>query len=313
MSTPENKSKKRDKEMSFLEHLEELRWHIIRSVVSIFVLMIVAFAFRDIIFDNIIIAPQRPEFVTARWLCNLGSRLSEIFNYIDPNILCINQNPANLINITMAGQLTMSFVVSIVAGLILSFPVILWEFWRFFEPALKPNEKRYTKGTVLISSLLFFLGVLFGYFALAPLSVHFLTTWSVSDSVVNQINLKSYIGVVNSICLATGLIFELPIVAFFLTKIGVLTPEFMRQYRRHAVVVILILAMIITPPDVFSQILVAIPLLILYEVSIFISARIIKKREKESAEFMSNDDTKINNDKSLEHNDKKSLTHEATH
>ena len=283
------KGKKKENEMSFLEHLEELRWHIIRSVVSIFVLMIVAFIFRDIIFDEIIIAPKRPDFVTARWLCSLGSKLSEVFSFVDASILCINRRPVNLINITMAGQLTMSFVVSIVAGLILSVPVILWEFWKFFEPALKTNEKKYTKGTVLISSLLFFLGVLFGYFALAPLSVHFLTTWEVSGDVVNQINLKSYIGTVTSICLATGLIFELPIIAFFLSKIGVLTPEFMKQYRRHAIIVILIVSMVITPPDVFSQILVAIPLLILYEVSILISARIIKKREKESAAFMNDD------------------------
>ena len=284
------KGKKGDKEMSFLEHLEELRWHIIRSVVAIFVLMIVAFCFKKIIFDGIVLAPRYADFLTTKWLCKLGELLNK-------GALCINQQPADLINITMAGQLTMHFKVSIVAGLILAFPVILWEFWRFFEPALKPNEKKYTGGIVAISSLLFFVGVLFGYFALAPLSVYFLTMYEVSDAVVNQINLKSYVGTITSICFATGFIFELPIIAFFLTKIGVITPEFMRRYRKHAIVLALIVAAIITPPDVFSQILVAIPLLILYEISIFISARIVKQREKERAAFM--DDKPISSDTNI--------------
>jgi sec-independent protein translocase protein TatC len=305
MQALENKGKKNEKEMSFLEHLEELRWHIIRSVIAIFVLMIVAFCLRNIIFNVIIFAPRSPEFITARLLCNLGAKLSEIFSFVNPDVLCINQRPANLISVSMAGQLTAHIKVSLVAGLILAFPVILWEFWRFFEPALKPNEKRYTQGTVLISSSLFFVGVVFGYFALAPLSVHFLTGYEISEVVVNQIDIRSYIKTVTSMCFATGIIFEFPIIAYFLTKIGVLTPEFMRTYRKHAIVVILILSAIITPPDVFSQILVAIPLLALYEVSIYISARIVKKREAERAAFMNDDDTKISNDKSL--------VHETTH
>ena len=289
MSTLLKKGRKGDKEMSFLEHLEELRWHIIRSVVAIVILMIVAFCFRNIIFDAIILAPRNPDFITAKLLGNLGNILSQYFKFIDADVLYINQKPANIINIHMAGQLTTHIKVSLVAGLILAFPVILWEFWKFFEPALKPNESRYAKGTVLISSMLFFIGVLFGYFALAPLSIHFLTTYEVSETVVNQINIMSYIGTMTSISLATGLVFELPIIVFFLTKIGILTPEFMRNYRRHSIVVILILAAIITPPDVFSQILVAIPLLFLYEISIFISAKVVKQRERERAAFMNDE------------------------
>ena len=276
------RGKERDREMSFLEHLEELRWHIIRSVIAIVVLMITAFACRDIIFDMIIIAPKTPNFITSRLLCQLGE-------LVNSDVLCINQNPADLINFKMAGQLTTSIVVSLVAGLILAFPVVLWEFWKFFEPALKPNEKKYTKGAVLASSMLFFIGVLFGYFLIAPLSIHFLTTWKVSSEVTNTIDIRSYIGNLTSICLATGVIFELPIVVFFLSKIGIVTPQFMRTYRRHAILVIVIVAAIITPPDVFSQILVSIPLLFLYEISILISARILKQKEKESEAFMNDE------------------------
>jgi sec-independent protein translocase protein TatC len=185
----------------------------------------------------------------------------------------------------MSGQLTTHITVSLVAGLILAFPVILWEFWNFFQPALKPHEARYARGAVVAASLLFFVGVLFGFFMLAPLSIHFLSSYEIDPSVTNQINVRSYIGTLTSICLATGLVFELPIVAFFLTKIGIITPAFMRKYRKHAIVIIFILAAIITPPDIFSQTLVAIPLLILYEISILISARVMKQKDKDRKEF----------------------------
>jgi sec-independent protein translocase protein TatC len=185
----------------------------------------------------------------------------------------------------MSGQITTHITAAMVAGIILAFPVILWEFWQFFKPALKSSEASYAKGAVVAASGLFFIGVCFGYFMLAPLSIHFLTTYEIDPSVVNQINVRSYIGTLTSICLATGLVFELPIVAFFLTKIGIVTPTFMRKYRKHAIVVIFIIAAIITPPDVFSQTLVAVPLLILYEISILISASVMRKKDKERKEF----------------------------
>ena len=265
-------------EMSFIEHLEELRWHIIRSILAIVVFMIIAFILKNFIFDKVILAPRNPTFFTNRILCQLGE-------YLNTPALCINSKPFNLINIKMSGQITTHITVAMIAGVILAFPVILWEFWQFFKPALKPSEARYAKGAVLAASGLFFIGVLFGYFMLAPLSIHFLSSYEIDPSVVNQINVRSYIGTLTSICLATGLVFELPIVAFFLTKIGIITPKFMRNYRRHAIVVIFIIAAIITPPDVFSQTLVAIQLLILYEVSIFISARVMKQKEKDRKEF----------------------------
>jgi sec-independent protein translocase protein TatC len=279
--------KKGDKEMSFLEHLEELRWHIIRSILAIITMMILAFIFKNIIFDKIILAPKSPEFITARLLCQLGERLNT-------DALCINTHPWTLININMSGQLTTHIIVSLVAGLILAFPVVLWEFWKFFKPALKANEARYAQGAVFAASMLFFTGVLFGYFMLAPLSIHFLSSYEISSEVLNQINIRSYIGTITSICLATGLVFELPIIAFFLTKIGIITPDFMRKFRKHAIVVIFIIAAIITPPDVFSQTLVAIPLLLLYEISILISARVMKQKEKDREAFMK-DEPETNN------------------
>ena len=275
-------SRNNEGEMSFLEHLEELRWHLIRSILAIIVFMITAFILKNLIFDKIILAPKNPDFLTNRLLCRLG-------HLVNVDALCINSKPVNLINIKMAGQLTTHIIVALVSGLIMAFPYIMWEFWQFFKPALHSNDKKYTRGAVVATSLLFFTGVLFGYFALAPLSIHFLTNYQVSSDVVNQINIRSYIGTITSICLATGLVFELPIIAFFLTKIGVITPPFMIKYRRHAIIVIFIVAAIITPPDVFSQMLVAIPLLALYEVGILISKRVMKKKEKEHKEYLSAD------------------------
>jgi len=286
MALKEKKSKKGEGEMSFLEHLEELRWHIIRSIIAIVVMMIVAFIFKNILFDHVILAPRNPDFITNRMFCQLGHFLAEHWNLKNPDILCINRQQLSLISIKMSGQITAHITVALVAGLILAAPVVINEFWKFFKPALHANEVKYAQSAVYATTLLFFMGVLFGYFLLAPLSIHFLGSYQVSESVVNQINVRSFIGTLTSICLATGLVFELPIIAFFLTKIGIVTPAFMRKYRKHAIVVIFIVAAIITPPDVFSQMLVSIPLLLLYEVSILVSARVMKKKEKKHSEFM---------------------------
>jgi sec-independent protein translocase protein TatC len=249
--------------------------------------MVAAFIFKGVIFDKVILAPKNPAFITNHLLCLLAERL----NF--PG-LCINTQSVQLINIKMAGQLTTHIAVSMVAGLILAFPVIINEFWRFFKPALKDNEAKYARGAVLAISFLFFFGVLFGYFLLAPLSIHFLTSYEVSPDVLNQIYVRSYIGTLSSICLATGLIFELPVVAYFLTRVGIITPTFMRKYRKHAIVIIFIVAAIITPPDVFSQMLVSIPLLILYEVSIALSSRVMKQKEKARASFMEAENSNAN-------------------
>jgi sec-independent protein translocase protein TatC len=273
------REKKGEKEMTFLQHLEELRWHIIRSVVAIVIFTILAFIYKKFIFDNIILAPRNPDFFTNRILCQLG----ELFN---TKALCINSKPFNLINIKMSGQLTTHIAVSMVSGVILAFPYIIWEFWRFFRPALYNNEKHYAKGAVLAATLLFFTGVIFGYYMIVPFSIHFLGSYEISSQVVNQINIRSYIGTLTSIILASGLIFELPLVTYFLTKIGLITPSFLKKYRRHSIIVIFIIAAIITPPDVFSQTLVAIPLLALFEIGIIISKRVERKKQKEHDDFI---------------------------
>ena len=276
MAAKDSKNKKPEGEMTFLQHLEELRWHIIKSLGAIVAGAVVAFIFKDFLFDRVILAPNNPGFITNRLLCRLADA-------VNAPVLCINQDPVDLINIKLSGQFTTHLNISIVAGLIMAFPYIFWEFWSFFKPALYEKERKYARGAVSMASLLFLTGILFGYFIITPLSINFLGSYRVSDLVDNQINITSYIGSVTSVALSAGIIFELPIVVFFLARIGVVTPEFMRKYRRHSIVVVLILAAVITPPDVFSLILVVIPLILLYEVSIFIAARVIRKRAEDDA------------------------------
>lgn len=267
------KSNSKSDDISFLEHLEILRWYIIKALIVIVVLSIAAFVFHEIIFDYVILAPKTPDFFTNKILCRIGVAIGS-------DALCINEIQFQLININMAGQFTTHIMVSLVLGLILGFPYLLYQFWKFVEPALYEKEKKNAVGVIFFSSLLFFLGVFFGYYIITPLSVHFLGSYSVSSTVVNQINLSSYISTVSSIVLAAGIIFELPILLVFLSRAGLVTPMFLKQYRRHSFVVILILSAIITPPDIFSQILVAVPLFVLYESGIVISRRIYTKQQK---------------------------------
>lgn len=263
--------------LSFLEHLEELRWHIIRSLGAVVALAIVAFMFRNIIFDVIILAPKNPSFFTNSLLASLAEKLNT-------PMLAINQRHLQIININMAGQFSTHMRVSMISGIMLAFPYIFYEIWRFIAPALHDNEKKHSRGAIFFTSFLFFLGVLFGYYLIVPLSVNFLGSYNVSEEVANQINLKSYIGSVTSISLAAGIVFELPVIIYFLSKVGLASPKGLRKYRRHAVIITLILSAVITPPDVFSQVLVCIPLVILYEVGIVISKRIEKKRLAKEAQ-----------------------------
>ncbi len=266
-----------EKVMSFWDHLEELRWHIMRSIIAVLVLAVVAFLNRTIIFDYIILAPSTPHFITNRVLCHFGE-------IIHVSSICIKSLHFQIINISMSGQFLTHMYISTVAGFILAFPYILYEIWRFVKPALYDKEEKYSKGGVFISSLLFLLGVLFSYFLIVPLTVNFLGNYQVSSSVMNQISLKSYINTVVSVTFAVGIVFELPILVYFLTKIGVITPEFLTSNRKYMFVVLLILAAIITPPDMFSQIMVVIPLVGLYEVSIKVSKRVYKKVQQEEIE-----------------------------
>ncbi len=267
-------SEKEEDGMSFLEHLEVLRWHLIRAVLAVLVFAIAAFVFYDIIFDKIILAPKNVDFFT--------NRMFGLFaDYVGVESLRINTKPFQVININMAGQFATHITVSLVIGLIAGFPYLFFEFWRFVKPALYRKEQKHARGSIFYTSFLFALGVSFGYYVITPLSVHFLGSYNVSSQVMNQINLNSYISTVTSIVLASGIIFELPILIFFLSKIGLVSPEFLRKYRKHSIVLILILSAIITPPDIFSQVLVCLPLLVLYEVGIGISKRIQKQQAQD--------------------------------
>lgn len=257
--------------MSFLDHLEILRWHLFRILIALVICSAAAFFFRSIVFDVIVLAPVFDSFFTYQLFCELSHFLS----FGDK--LCFDSISFQLINITMAGQFTMHIIVSLVAGIILAFPYILYEVWRFIKPALKKAEHNYARGIVFWGSLLFLLGVGFGYYLITPLSVQFLGGYSVSELVKNQISLRSYISTVTTITLSCGLVFQLPIVVYFLSKIGLVTPQLMKTYRRHAIIAVLLLAAIITPPDITSQVLVAMPLLVLYEISIWISKMVTKK------------------------------------
>lgn len=269
-----NVNEQKENVMTFWDHLEELRWTILRSLIAVVVLAIIAFINREIIFDYIILAPSSSEFITNRVLCQLGKKLMI-------NALCIKEMKLQIINIKMSGQFLTHMYVSIVTGFILAFPYVMWEIWRFVKPAMKETERKYSSGGVFISSVLFMTGVLFSYFLIVPLTVNFLGTYHVSETVFNQISLMSYINTVVSLTFAVGLVFELPILVFFLTKIGILTPDFMKENRKYMYVIMLIVSAVITPPDMFSQILVVLPLIVLYEISIGVSNRIYMEIQEE--------------------------------
>jgi len=262
-----------EKEMSFLDHVEILRWHLVRSSFTIVLVSIVAFVMKDFIFNTILFAPKDANFITYRFFCNV----SKIFG---ADGLCITDIPFTFQSLAMAEQFSVHIWTSITVGFIVAFPYIIWEVWRFISPGLYEKERKGAFVFIIISSFLFFIGVLFGYYVVTPLSVNFLGNYSVSDIVSRNITIGSYISLVRSSALASGLIFELPIIMYFLTKMGLITPEFLKKYRKHALVVVLILAAIITPPDIISQIIVGIPIMILYEVSIFISKVVIKRERK---------------------------------
>lgn len=267
-------------EMSFLDHLEELRWHLIRSVVAIVIVGCGAFIMKDFIFDTVIFGPKKMDFPTYQFFCRIAT-----FFGIDSEF-CGDSLPFTIQNRTMAGQFSAHIWTSIWAGFIISFPYVLWELWRFISPGLHANEKKYSRGFILVASSLFFLGVLFGYYVVAPLSINFLGTYQVSKEVLNEIDISSFIATVRASVIACGIMFELPIIIFFLTKVGLVTPEILKKYRKIALVIVLILSAIITPPDVASQIVVAVPVLILYQISIFISKLVLKneaKKEKRNA------------------------------
>ncbi|PWG78444.1 twin-arginine translocase subunit TatC [Pararcticibacter amylolyticus] len=262
-------------EMSFFDHLEVLRWHLIRSCIAIVVFTSLAFGYYDFIFDKVIMGPKSPGFWTYRMMCQIADRFHLSADY------CIKEIKFNIINTEMAGQFTLQLNSSLLAGVVLGFPYLLYEIWRFIKPGLTDKERTSASGFVFYATFLFILGILFGYYIIAPLSITFLANYTVSNIIQNQITIDSYLSSVATLTLGTGVVFELPILIFILSKIGIMTPRFMRASRRYSTVIILIIAAVITPtPDILTMLTVSFPLFILYEVSIMISARVEKRREK---------------------------------
>ncbi len=270
-----NKSTNNIGEMSFWGHIETLRKHIIRSVIVVAILTVVLFCFPEFLFDTIIFGPLNNNFLTYRGFCKL-SHLLELEDQ-----LCFGHYTFKLQSLGLADQFTSQMWIAFLGGLILGSPYLLWELWRFIRPALHEKEKKASTGFIAASSALFIIGVLFSYYIIVPLTINFLGNYQVSAMVENNFTMDSYISTVTTLTLASGLVFELPVIVYFLTKFGIVTPQFMRKYRKHAVVVILIVAAVITPsPDITSQLLVAFPLYFLYEASIFVSAYVIKQQLK---------------------------------
>lgn len=263
-----------EKEMSFLDHLEELRWHLIRSVLAIIILASIAFLAKDFIFNVLIFGPKQADFPTYKILC----KIAQFVGFKDS--FCFTELPFRIQSRTMGGQFSAHIWTSITAGFIVAFPYVLLEMWKFISPGLRLKERSSAKGFIFIASVLFFTGVLFGYYVVTPLSINFLGTYQVSGQVHNDFDLSSYISLVRASVIASGLIFELPILIYILTKVGLVTPNMLKKYRKVSLVAVLIISAIITPPDIASQVIVSVPIIILYEISIFISRAVIRKQEK---------------------------------
>lgn len=273
-----NTKKKKGDEMSFLDHVEDLRWHLVRSAFVIMVLAGVAFVYKDILFGVIVLGPSKEGFVTYNVLCNISHKWDM------GEMLCFTEFNFTFQNTDVTGQFTLHMWAAFVAGLIAGFPYLLWELWKFIRPALKPKETRAAKGFIFYASVLFLTGVLFSYYIIVPMAVYFLGNYQVDPDIKNNFTIDSYISVVTTLVLMMGIVFELPIIVYFLARFGVMSSEFMRKHRKHAVIVILIVSAVITPTtDVFTQMLVAFPLWLLYESSIFVARRVEKKRAEQDA------------------------------
>ncbi|MCC3156135.1 twin-arginine translocase subunit TatC [Hymenobacter sp. 15J16-1T3B] len=257
--------------MSFIDHLEALRWHIIRAAIAVLVFATAAFLAKDFLFHDLILGPSRPDFWTYQMFCRIGKALNA------PD-LCMTDVGFVIQNREMSGQLAMHLSTSFTVGLVLGFPYLFWELWRFVSPGLYPHERANSRGAVFFVSILFIFGLLFGYYVASPLSINFLAGYVVDPTIENQIDLQSYLSTLTTMTLSCAFVFELPMIVFFLAKAGLITHEIMRMYRKHAIVVILIIAAIITPPDVSSQLIVTVPILALYELSIHI-ARVVRRKD----------------------------------
>jgi sec-independent protein translocase protein TatC len=261
-------------EMTFWDHLTELRKRLMRMIFAWLVMTVIAFVYSRFIFDKILLAPKDTTFVTYKWLCKLGELLHV-------NGLCLPPMSITIVNLNLSGQFMTDMTVSMFAGLILASPIIIFQLWQFIMPALYVTERRYARRAVFVMSFLFIVGVLFSYYFMVPWTLNFLGTYQVSSLVANQISLSSYISTVTTTILSVGVVFEMPVVVYVLAKLGIITSDFLKKNRKYAFVIILIVAAIITPPDVFSQAIVTIPLYGLYEISILVARRVSPKVDAE--------------------------------
>jgi sec-independent protein translocase protein TatC len=271
-----------DSEMSFIDHLEALRWHVVRSIFAILLFGVVFFIFIDWIFDNIIMGPTRNDFISYRVLCSLSHTLRL------GDSLCMPPMELNLQVTSVSGTFMSSITIAFAGGLLFALPYVLWEVWRFVKPALKPEELNYTRGVIFWISLFFFMGAGFGYFLMAPFTFNFLANYKIGTQgiLLYRPMLSDYLDSLIDITLGAGLAFELPMASWILSKMGLVTPKFLRTYRKYAYVALLVIAAIITPsPDWGSQLIVVIPLVLLYELSILISARVNKAAQKKWEEW----------------------------
>lgn len=262
----------KEKEMTFFDHLEALRPHLMRGISALFIVTVVAFFGRVLLIDHILLGPQSADFPTNRFLC----LLAEKFGIPD---LCLNQNGIHLINTRMAGQFHLHIMVSFAAGFILSIPYLLWELWRFIKPALTPFEQKKSRMFVGYVSGCFLTGLLFGYYVISPLAVNFFSNYTASAQIGNFIDVSSYLSSVLNVSIASAIVFELPVLVYFLARMRILGSALMIKYRRHMIVVLAVFSAVITPPDPVSLVLLLLPLYGLYELSI----RIAKKVEKSYA------------------------------
>ncbi len=264
-------------EMSFMDHIEDLRWHIVRAIAAILICAIIIFFNIEWIFDHIILGPAHSTFIAYRWLCSLG-------NLLHIKALCLGDMNLSFQSTELSGQFMTAFSSSFMIGFIVSFPYVFFEFWQFLKPALKPSELKYARGIVFWSSLLFFAGVLFAYYIIAPFTINFFANYQLSPVFKNIITIDNYYETMSDMVLGMGIVFELPIVVFFLSKLGIITPALLRKQRRYAYFIILIISEVITPPDWFSCFLVMIPLVMLYELGISISQRAMNTRLRDQIE-----------------------------
>jgi sec-independent protein translocase protein TatC len=267
-------------EMTFIDHLEDLRWHIIRSVIAVLIGAIIVFAFSDYVVNELLFAPTRPDFVSSLWLCKLGHKIGI------GDTLCFPGVNAKFLENTMTGQFIASFTLAFVGGFIIAFPYIFWEFWRFVKPALSETELKKTRGVIFWVSILFFSGVLFGYYILTPFMVNFYFNYKLSDQILIMPSFSDYLENLIYTTAGIGVLFQMPLLIMVLARIGIVTGSFLKKYRRHAFVIILIAAAIITPStDPFSLTIVTIPLYLLFEASIIVATRINRSQEKEKKEW----------------------------